>query len=94
MYLQVGLRCPRCQDVIYSNSRHDWEKCLCGALFIDGGWEYMRWGGAGDGSNPLTAEQFRSLERVTREVPVRKDQPFYYSDEKERKDALIASGGK
>ena len=39
------LRCLRCKDVIESKFRHDFRRCKCGAIFIDGGEEYTRYGG-------------------------------------------------
>jgi len=42
---QTGLRCGRCLDEIYSNSRHDFNSCMCGAWFVDGGFDYSRTGG-------------------------------------------------
>ena len=39
------LRCLRCGDEIQSKSVHDFKRCKCGAIFIDGGDEYTRWGG-------------------------------------------------
>ena len=39
------LRCLRCKDVIESKFRHDFRRCKCGAIFIDGGNEYTRYGG-------------------------------------------------
>ena len=79
MYQQIGLKCPACKDIIYSNSRHDFEVCLCGELFIDGGYDYIRSGGVYGATT------------VTRMVPDKKgkrDQPFYYKDEPERAAVL------
>lgn len=42
---QAGLECPSCHDRIFSNSRHDFVECSCGGLFIDGGFDYLRYGG-------------------------------------------------
>ena len=39
------LRCLKCKDVIESKSIHDFQRCECGAIFIDGGNEYTRVGG-------------------------------------------------
>lgn len=39
-----GLRCPKCDDVIWSRSRHDYRHCSCGAVMIDGGRDYTRYG--------------------------------------------------
>lgn len=38
-------QCNRCKKVIESKHRHDWVQCKCGAIFVDGGLEYMRCGG-------------------------------------------------
>ena len=36
------ITCPKCHDTIYSRATHDFHKCSCGAIAIDGGFEYMR----------------------------------------------------
>ena len=38
-------QCARCLDIIESKSRHDFVQCSCGAIFTDGGTEYVRRGG-------------------------------------------------
>ena len=38
-------RCKKCDTTIESMSVHDFVRCKCGAIFVDGGHEYMRWGG-------------------------------------------------
>lgn len=40
-------QCRRCGDIIESKHRHDFVRCKCGAIFIDGGLYYQR-GGAKD----------------------------------------------
>ena len=37
-------RCHRCNDVITSTHRHDFKKCKCGRIFVDGGLTYLRRG--------------------------------------------------
>ena len=37
-------RCRLCGDIIESKHRHDWQACSCGAIFVDGGHEYLRRG--------------------------------------------------
>ncbi len=37
--------CMRCQDEVVSRHRHDFRSCRCGAMFVDGGKEYLRRGG-------------------------------------------------
>ena len=41
----TGIRCPTCSDVVWSRHRHDWRACSCGASFVDGGRDYLRYGG-------------------------------------------------
>jgi hypothetical protein len=37
-------RCRQCGDVIESKHRHDFVSCGCGAIFVDGGTDYLRAG--------------------------------------------------
>lgn len=37
-------KCAKCGDVIESTHRHDFRHCKCGAIFIDGGLAYQRYG--------------------------------------------------
>jgi hypothetical protein len=37
-------QCRKCQDIIESKHRHDFVSCKCGAIFIDGGQDYQRYG--------------------------------------------------
>ena len=41
------LRCKACNDIIESFTVHDFKRCRCGKVFIDGGLEYSRWGWPG-----------------------------------------------
>lgn len=41
----TGAKCPHCNDIVYSRSRHDFMECNCGKSFIDGGFDYTRIGG-------------------------------------------------
>lgn len=38
-------QCYKCKDIIESKSVHDFVECKCGAIFVDGGHEYLRRGG-------------------------------------------------
>lgn len=38
-------RCLKCGDIIESKYRHDFVKCSCGSIFVDGGNDYWRCGG-------------------------------------------------
>lgn len=42
--LTNSIRCKHCDDVIESKSRHDFVACGCGAVFVDGGREYLHRG--------------------------------------------------
>jgi len=39
------VKCPKCGDTIFSRARHDWRPCTCGAIYVDGGFDYVRIGG-------------------------------------------------
>ena len=40
--LRNAIRCKRCGDVIESKHRHDFRTCSCGAVAVDGGYDYLR----------------------------------------------------
>lgn len=42
--LRNAAKCLECGDVIDSKHRHDWVKCACGNIFVDGGRVYIRRG--------------------------------------------------
>lgn len=44
MILCNSARCLKCGDEIESKHRHDWVSCKCGAIFVDGGKDYLRRG--------------------------------------------------
>ena len=37
-------KCSKCGDIIESKYRHDYVECSCGAIFVDGGLDYLRRG--------------------------------------------------
>ena len=43
--LKNKAQCVKCEDIIESTYRHDFKSCKCGAIFVDGGREYLRRGG-------------------------------------------------
>lgn len=55
----TGIKCLKCGDEIFSMHRHDLRRCKCGACFVDGGFEYLRYGG-----------DFGNLMTVTKRVPI------------------------
>lgn len=38
------VRCKKCDDIIESVHIHDFKRCKCGAIFLDGGNDYQRYG--------------------------------------------------
>lgn len=47
--------CPKCGFGVFSRARHDARMCPCGAIFVDGGFDYRRVGMPAD-SKPLTVD--------------------------------------
>jgi len=45
MIIVNAIKCPKCGDIIYSRARHDFRRCSCKNVFIDGGFDYIRVGG-------------------------------------------------
>ena len=40
--LQNQIKCNSCGDTPYSAYRHDYKRCECGAVAVDGGMSYLR----------------------------------------------------
>lgn len=36
------IRCKKCGDIIESKTRHDFRTCNCGAVAVDGGYDYLK----------------------------------------------------
>ena len=36
------IKCNKCGDIIESTHRHDFKFCKCGAVAVDGGYDYLR----------------------------------------------------
>jgi len=47
-------KCLKCQEVIESKHRHDFKFCKCNSIFIDGGLDYVRFGGEKEDIELLT----------------------------------------
>lgn len=45
MIIRNAARCRACGTVVESTYVHDFVQCACGAIFVDGGREYLRGGG-------------------------------------------------
>jgi hypothetical protein len=50
-YYPNKIKCKFCNTIIESKHRHDLQRCPCGKVFIDGGYDYKRVGYPG-GMNP------------------------------------------
>ena len=42
--IKSGVQCPACKDIIFSLYPHDFRRCMCGKVFVDGGDDCMRTG--------------------------------------------------
>jgi len=42
--IRNSCQCAQCGDIIESRHRHDFVNCKCGAIFTDGGTDYVRRG--------------------------------------------------
>ena len=42
--IRNSAKCRKCNDEIESTHRHDFVKCKCGEIFVDGGKAYIRRG--------------------------------------------------
>jgi hypothetical protein len=51
--IRNAAQCAKCGDVVESKSRHDFSGCSCGAIFVDGGLDYLRGGGNPEDFIPL-----------------------------------------
>ncbi|WP_144500145.1 DUF7695 domain-containing protein [Bacillus pumilus] len=42
--LRNAIKCKHCAEIIESKSTHDFRRCSCGKVFVDGGFAYLRRG--------------------------------------------------
>lgn len=40
-----GIFCRKCRTIVCSWSTHDFVECKCKSVFVDGGFDYFRYGG-------------------------------------------------
>lgn len=52
--IRNAARCKHCNTVIESKRVHDFVKCPCGKIFVDGGLDYCHRGGAPEDSEDLS----------------------------------------
>jgi len=39
-----AVHCLSCNDIVYSRAQHDFRRCSCGCIFVDGGRSYFKYG--------------------------------------------------
>ena len=39
-----AIKCPKCNEIIYSRAHHDFHYCHCKNAYVDGGFDYVRIG--------------------------------------------------
>jgi tRNA(Ile2) C34 agmatinyltransferase TiaS len=52
-----AVRCLKCNDVIESKHRHDFVRCECGAIAVDGGQAYLKRSGDLNGYEDLSESE-------------------------------------
>ncbi len=57
-------KCLVCGDIVESKHRHDFVKCSCGSMFVDGGLDYLR-RGAKDFNNVEELSEYDNTENNT-----------------------------
>lgn len=50
------VKCLKCGDIIESKHRHDFVRCSCGNIAVDGGKDYLKRSGKLDGYEELSVE--------------------------------------
>lgn len=63
-----AIECTVCGDVIESRHRHDFVRCNCGKVAVDGGLDYIRY--IGDPSNIIDRSEYSSKPPKKREVSI------------------------
>lgn len=51
------IKCKKCGDIIESKNTNDFKKCLCGAVAVDGGKEYLKRIGNGEDYEELSIKK-------------------------------------
>ena len=80
-------KCPLCKDLIFSRARHDFRNCSCGAIFVDGGFDYLRMG-----FTTKAVESFRRIKTVDVIVDATKEELYDDWNKKTDKFGLIKKG--
>lgn len=60
--------CLKCDDIIESRHRHDFVRCSCESIFLDGGREYIRYGGNLSDIKLLTETRSKTVDEVKSDI--------------------------
>lgn len=74
-------QCLLCNDILESRHRHDFQRCKCGAVFVDGGKDYCRRGG-----EPSAIKELSEQKEVIRELTLDWEKEHY---RKYRPDQIV-----
>lgn len=75
----AAIQCPECKDAIFSRAQHDFHYCSCGYCFIDGGFDYIRYG----------AKDLSTIIHVDLDLPVTKEELYDDWNKSENKYGII-----
>lgn len=73
-------KCKKCGDIIESKHHHDFVRCSCGAIFVDGGHDYIRRGGNDFDEDFDKQNGYPVFEKPTPEVTVPDGDKLDYLD--------------
>lgn len=59
--IKNAIKCNLCGDIIESLHKHDYKSCLCGAVFVDGGTDYLRRGYTNSQNDFTELSQFEKI---------------------------------
>jgi hypothetical protein len=72
----TGVECPQCKERLFSWHVHDFHYCGCGATFVDGGREYLRYGW--NGPRPKEIEFDPTADEMPYYAPKKAEAPWPY----------------
>ena len=62
---QKGIMCLSCKEKLFSYNRHDFKYCKCHKVFVDGGYDYLRYGFP---FGPRCVVKVKVIERIIKET--------------------------
>jgi hypothetical protein len=66
--IQNSVTCEECGDNIWSSHRHDYRQCVCGAIAVDGGMDYLRRVGNGAWKDTSLSMEKEHIEELIKSV--------------------------